>query len=76
MYNLILNHEEDNISNFEEKIIDQESRLNLLEYYSKANEREVSPWEKYSTSLSEKDYISGIIEAFNFKLCFSTPIPS
>ena len=75
LYNSILNFQEDRISNFNGIITDRKELLKLLDFYLKASEGKLSPWEKYSESLNENDYIENANNLLDFVLCFCNESP-
>jgi hypothetical protein len=73
IYNLILNNQEDEIINFHGVISNREELLNLLNFYINDNKNKVAPWEKYSDSINEIDYVKNSLELIKFHLCYSNP---
>ena len=69
LYNLVLNYEEHKISNIDEPLNDRMKILKLLDSYSKFNASLLSPWEKYSDSLNERDYMPQVRNKLDFELC-------
>jgi hypothetical protein len=70
LYNSILNFEEFRISNFDGIIINREGLLKLLDFYLEENKGKLSPWEKYSASLKENDFLENAGILLDFVLCF------
>lgn len=72
LHNIILNKDYYNLENLNEVIVDNDATLKLIENYIISNDEFRSPWEKYSTLLSENDFIMLLIDELNFVLCYAT----
>ncbi|WP_264529645.1 hypothetical protein [Flavobacterium sp. N502540] len=69
LHNKLANYEEFNsIENLNEEISNREHLLDLINKYIVINNECITPWVKYSLSITETDYINLLEEILNLKL--------